>query len=102
MAASLGRFSWTHARVTIETTYPEWEGEVETETHEDVRAVCTELRREGGWFLRLFEPATGRLLQKMPVGSSVPDRGIALLAAGLPGGGALRVRVEREGGCNCG
>ncbi len=92
MAASPARFSWAHARVVLtldDTTEPM--------THEDVRVVVSQMRRpQAGWFLRLFQPSTGRLLVKLPVATSEK---VTKTRATVTGDG-WSLSAKREG-CNC-
>lgn len=102
MAASPVRFSFSHAVVELSETFPEWEGAVEETHHDDVRVVCTEMRKpEPGWFVRLFDPATGRLIGKLQVTTSELVTPTQARASGpLPGGGQWSLVAKREG-CNC-
>lgn len=93
MAASHDRFSFAHASALFGSVH-----------YDDVRAVCTELRRdpEPGWYLRLFDPATGRLLLKLPVlTSGLVTRRQARLTGPQPGYEDWAGVVEKIGGCDC-
>jgi hypothetical protein len=91
MAAGLQRFSFSRAVVwlTLESSGAEF-------GYGECRAVLTELRREGGWFLRLFD-RSGGLLQKLEATDSTVDRG-----SGTVSGAGWSANVRRVGGCNCG
>lgn len=82
--------------------YPEYEGTPWTGTRDDVRAVCSEMPRaeKPGWYLRLFDPTSGTLIEQYPVRSSVVDRGVAQLVGVFSDGGEWSATIH-SGGCGC-
>lgn len=96
--AASPRFDWSAVDVEFQTSAPEWEGEVETVTLEDVRhAILGVLRPGGSIVLRLFSDR-GALLHSIDIASGTVDRGKARLQASP----TLIITVERRGDCGCG